>query len=262
MSVAAESGGAGENTRAPGRTRTASRRCRAWPLAGAGGLLMLLLLGGTGCAAVYNRDYGRVPFQPARHFHVQLLYPTDSPEKPINVGSLLVLPPVGNLSEEQENMFFLSLWQELQQILPGAIRAPKTDGPFAGYIRTDNIFLDDGRMAMGELERIGRLANTSHLLVVRIVEYRPYHPQRIAMEWSLLDVEKEQIVLIMVGGLDAAEQKVLVAADGFLRSRRARPYNTGNLDLLLRSPREYSGFAMAQAVDALKGRVRTDIRME
>ena len=217
----------------------------------AGGLAVAV-----GCTTATPRDFKSISFRQNEYFRVQFLLPEEVVERPIPVDSLLLLPPVGLADEEQATLLMLSIWQELQQILPGIVRTPRRDGPYVPYIGASNLMMDDGRLNEEELERIGRLAGTSHLLVARVINYRPYHPQSIIMEWVLLDVAKKQPVLIMAGSLDAAEQKVLNAAGNYVNNRRSEPTSAGSVDVLLRSPREYSRFAAAQAVDALKGWLR------
>lgn len=220
------------------------------------GLLVALLAHGAGCATGITRQFNHDSFRPNEHFRVQFLLPAGEVRRPVPIENLLLLPPVGFESEEQSIQWMLAMWQELQQNLPGIVRTPRTDGPYAPYTRADNLLMDDGRIDGDELERIGRMAGASHLLVARVINYRPYPPQCIIMEWILLDVEERQPVLILAGALDASEQKVRNAANQYVNNRRSEPSSSGNLDVLLRSPREYSRFASAQAADALKAWLR------
>ena len=189
---------------------------------------------------------------------MQFLLPEGSVDRPVPVESLLLLPPVGMATEEQSELLLLTAWQELQQNLPGVVRTPRVDGLYAPYTRAANLMKDDGRVDEAELERIGRLAASSHLLFMRVIQYRPYHPQSLIMEWILLDVKTRKPVLVLAGAMDAAEQKVQAAAGNYLRNRRSDPGTPGSLDTLLRSPREYCRFTCAQAVDSLKGWLRPE----
>ena len=222
----------------------------------AGSLLVVLLANGTGCTTGIKRQFNHDSFRPNEHFRVQFLLPEGIGERPVPIESLLLLPPVGLADEAQSLMFMLGMWQELQQNLPGIVRTPRTEGPFAPYTDASNLLMDDGRIDGDELERIGRLAGASHLLIARVIHYRPYHPQSIIMEWHLLDVKRKRQVLILAGAMDASEQKVLIAANNYVRSRRSDPTSSGSVDVLLRSPREYSRFTSAQAADALKAWLR------
>ena len=234
--------------------RIAAGFARGW----ASGLLAAGMLLGAGCVTGTPRNYLHDSFRPNEHFRVQFLLPEGQVERPVPIRSLLLLPPVGFESEEQSTQWMLALWQELQQNLPGIVRTPDPEGPYAPYTREGNLLMDDGRINEDELERIGRMADASHLLIARIIHYRPYHPQSIVMEWTLLDVQKKKRVLILAGGLDASEQKVLRAADQYVRQRRSDPTTAGSLDVLLRSPREYGRFAAAESVDALKSWLRPE----
>ncbi len=210
-----------------------------------------------GCAhSGRTRNFSQVGYRPTEHFRVQFLLPEGDLEKPVPIEQLLLLPPFGLASEAQSRMFYLSIWQELQQVLPGIVRSPRDDGPFGQYTTAGNLIMDDGRINEEELERIGRLAAASHLLVVRFVDYRPYHPQRVIMEWMLLDVKSRSTVLVVSGSLDAAERQVVNAVDYYIRSRRPVSQTSPDLDVTLRSPRQYSAFVAAASVDALKGWVR------
>jgi hypothetical protein len=194
-------------------------------------------------------------FPAADYFQVQVVTPGKASKQPSVISDLMLLPPIGNVPAELTESLWLAIWQEMQQVLPGVVRAPRRQGRYAPYIQTSNIMMDDGRMAIDELVRVGKLAQASHVLLPRIIDYRAYHPQRIVMEWLIVDVGRERALLSLVGGLDVSEQKVLISADAYLRERKAKPYNSANLDLLLRSPREFNNFAVAQAVEALRGRI-------
>ncbi len=218
-------------------------------------LLGYLAVAGSGCAARQGRDYGHVLFNSADFFQIQLVTPVGVGDSSVVINNLLLLPAVGDLPEELIDGMLLTLWQELQQIIPGAVSMPRERGRFAAYTTTANLLGDDGRPAVQEIVQLGHLTGSSHVLLPRIMDYRPYHPQRIVMEWMLFDVRRGQMVLLMVGNMDASEQRVLVAADTYLRQRKAREYSSSNLDMMLRSPRDFNGFAMAQAVSALKGKL-------
>ena len=235
------------------------RRVNPWALGrqwAGSGLLSLLIVLGAGCTTGVRRTFNHDAFRPNEHFRVQFLLPDGMVDRPVPIVSLLLLPPIGFQAEEQSQQWLLSIWQELQQNLPGIVRAPKNDGPYAPYIRADNLVMEDGRIDGNELERIGRMAGASHLLLMRVINYRPYPPQCIIMEWTLLDVKERRPILILAGGLDASEQKVLEAAKRYVRNRRSDPATAGNVEVLLRSPREYSRFAAAESADSLKAWVR------
>lgn len=218
------------------------------------GLLLLAVSHTFGCAARMGRDYGSVFFPTADYYRVQRVWPAGD-HAPVAVDRLLLLPPVGDVSPALSGLVTGHLHQELQQLIPGAVHIPEQRGAYADYTTKDNLVADDGKPIIEELVQMGRMAGASHVLLIRLFEFRPYPPQRIFMEWTLIDVQQQVARLLLIGGIDAAEQNVLVAADQFLRERRARPYNAENLDFLLRSPREYSSFAVAQAVNALRGHV-------
>lgn len=207
-----------------------------------------------GCAARLGRDYGHPVFPAAEYYQIQRVWSGEE-RGLLFIERLLVLPPRGDVPPVLAEVFLHSLRQELQQILPGVVQVPESRGGYASYLTEANLLYDSGWPSAEELARMGGMAGASHVLFVRLLDFRPYPPQRILMEWTLVDVEAEAERLLLVGGMDASEQVVLVAADRFLRERRALPYTTENLELLLRSPREYSSFAVSQAVNALKGYV-------
>jgi len=229
----------------------ASRRVAAF-LTGICGIW--LAWGCGGCAARLGRDYGSVFFPSADYYQVQRVGHDDR-AGPLPIERLLLTPPVGDVPHLLSEVLLGNLRQELQQVLPGVVHIPEDRGAYAPYVTVDNLVSEDGRPVLEELARVGGLAGASHVLFIRLHEFRPYPPQRIFMEWTLLDVRTRTLVLGLIGGMDASEQTVLVAADQFLRERRALPYTSESLDFLLRSPREYSKFAVVQAVGALKGHV-------
>jgi hypothetical protein len=221
------------------------------------GVWLAVLAGGCGTVGV-SRNYEHISYRPTEHFRVQFLLPEGTVDRPVPIDNLLILQPVGRMTDDQSRLLLLAIWQELQQNLPGIVRTPEIDGLFAPYTSADNLMRDDGRIDEAELERIGRLAGASHLLIARVINYRPYPPQSIIMEWILLDVAQKRKVLILAGAMDASEQKVRNAAVNYTYNRRSEPNAAGNVEVILRSPREYSRFAVAQAVDSLKGWLRPE----
>ncbi len=219
------------------------------------GFVAFLFCGSVGCAVRQGRDYGHVLFRPAPFFRVQLVHTSAAQEDVLIIRDLLLLPPVGEAPGDIVREFPLLLWQELQQVLAGAVRMPRPGGVYVQYADVNNLVSDHGLVNTEELARIGFLAGASHVLLPKIVDYRPYHPQRITMELLLLRVVDQSVVMVIVGSLDASEQRVLMAADSYLRHRKATPYDTENLDMLLRSPRAFTGFAMHEVVLVLKGKV-------
>lgn len=236
------------------KTRRSGRSGLSAAVLGAG----LMALSGGCMTGGTTRDFENVAYRPTEHFRVQFLLPEGTVDRPVPIDNLLILQPVGRMTDEQSRLLLLSIWQELQQSLPGIVRTPEIDGLYAPYTSAENLMRDDGRIDEAELERIGRLAGASHLLIARVINYRPYPPQSIIMEWILLDVQRKQKVLILAGAMDAAEQKVQAAAVNYTYNRRSDPNAAGNVDVILRSPREYYRFAVAQAVDSLKGWLRPE----
>lgn len=208
-----------------------------------------------GCVSRPGRDYGHLMFRADRYFQVQLVDSGLMNDEKIYVTTLLLLPPVGAMPEVMSEPFALTLWQELQQTLPGRVINLRENGRYAAYADSVNLLADSGHVMASEVVRLGKLADVTHVLLPRIVDYSPYHPQRMIMEWRLFDVHRERTVLIVVGGLDASEQRVMSRADSYLRDRKAKSYNAANLDMLLRSPREFNGFAIAEASEVLEERI-------
>ena len=218
-------------------------------------LAAMLFCGSVGCVVRQGRDYGHVLFRPSPFFRVQLLQTSETQDEVLEIGDLLLLPPVGEAPSDIVREFPLLMWQELQQVLAGAVRMPRPGGIYVQYADVNNLVSDHGRVHTAELARIGFLSGASHVLLPKIVDYRAYHPQRITMELLLLRVSDQSVAMVIVGSLDASEQRVLMAADSYLRHRKATPYDTANLDMLLRSPRAFTGFAMHEVVLALRGKV-------
>lgn len=208
-----------------------------------------------GCVTRPGRDYGHLMFKADDYFQVQVVDSGMLSDANVWVDDLLLLPPMGGIPDAMVSAFGMTLWQELQQILPGRVRSLRADGRYAGYADAINLLGDDGRVVDAEIVRLGKLARVSHVLLPRIIDYKPYHPQSMVMEWRLVDTRRERTIMIIAGGLDVSEQRVLSRADSYLRDRKAKPYTSNNLDMLLRSPRGFSGFVVAQAVDAFRGRI-------
>jgi len=210
----------------------------------------LLLL--SGCSTGLFQSKPRPFFSVQRYSDVQLKQMGEGAGKVMPVETLLLLEPIGGVSGRLAERIHLAVRQEMQTLLPGSVRTLEKNRMYERYTEASNLVLADGAIAADEVFKIGRAAKASHVMIVKIVDYRAYHPQRLMMEWVLFDVEKKQIGLVLSGGLDASEYDVELAAVDFMKGRRADPFTEAGLDVLLRSPREYVQFAVVQAVDVLK----------
>jgi len=218
--------------------------------------MLACLIFSAGCRSGGWRWGRHLPFYKQAYFSVQLLLPHMAEDDAIVVDSLLLPAPVGNIAEESIKNLHSAIRQELQQILPGSIRTLRKDGSYARYATEANLFLENGKISVDEGVRLGSVAGVSHVLVARVLDYRPYHPQRLVMDWYLLDVDNERLILLVSGGMDAAEHKTRQLAKQFYKARKADSDTDAGLDVMLRSPREYARFTVAQAVNALRGRVK------
>lgn len=209
-----------------------------------------------GCVTRRGRDFGHILVAPAEHYPMQISVVPEQQKQKTIITRVLVLPPVGELPADLRKQLHLIISQQLQQLIPGAVMSHALTSSLAAYTTTAALRTSDGQINLNEAVRLGRLTDASHVLMVDIIECRPYPPQKLAMEWTVIDTQKTVALIKMIGLCDAAEQNTLAAADRFLLSRRSRPYEKANLDLIMNSPREYHSFVVAVAVEMLKDYIK------
>lgn len=168
---------------------------------------------------------------------------------------ILLLPPMGKMTRKNMDAIRVSLYHAMRHRFPAEISYAKKDGRLAEYLAEDNLLLFDGTFNFQESGRLGRLLGASHVLCVRVCKLRPYPPQVLSLRFALVETESCQAVAEMSAIFDASEQQVVTQLGDYMQSRRARKFNQQNLDIMLRSPSEYTAFVMDRCLYAFADKV-------
>jgi hypothetical protein len=240
------------NRRVAGSTRLEqpSRRQGGRPVAGAAALAAVALFA-SGCLTKRGVDFGHWGRAPERIELVRVF--RADPNVTLETGTrVLVLPPVGSIAppDARQSMAH-NIMREMQYAAPVHPFQLETAALPARYWREDNVADTDGRFDLEEVVRIGDLFTAPYVLCVHVRAWRPYAPQVLALHMTLVDVAGRRPVAELHASFNAAEQQVVVAADDWLQARRARKYDAQSLDILLRSPSEFSAFVTARCVQRL-----------
>ncbi len=233
-----------------GRHHNANGWTNCGPVRLAAVLALLSALPLAGCVAKRGVDFGHWSRTPERIEPIRVMR-TDR-DAAFSVGDrLLVLTPVGKAAPPDARQGLLNnMIREIQHATPLHPFSLDSAVP-ARYWREDNIADAGGRFDLDEIVRLGALFNAPYALCVHVNAWRPYPPQVLALRMTLVDIAAGEPLAELNGSFHAEEQQVVVAMDDWLQARRARKYDAHNLDILLRSPAEYSAFVSARCVQRL-----------
>ncbi len=223
---------------------------RRWLLAGAGCMLSVF----AGCVLQRGIDFGHWAQSgediPLIRFVEPLGAPGNAPLKKV-----ALLPVLGGLAPEYLAMLDDHLLQESKFHFRVPLLTIDRQGKLGEYVTQANMLPMGDVWNTREAARLGQLVGVSHVLCSRVRSWQPYQPQQLVMDFALVETAFGATVLEMNAMFDARSQTTLLALDKYLRNRSARPYNRQNLDIILRSPAEYSGFVTAQCMGLLAEKI-------
>jgi len=205
-----------------------------------------------GCLAQRGIDFGHWAQAGERIPVIRLATSKANPELTGN-ESLLILPPTGPMSDDLLRDLHDDLCQEMRNYTSAEVVSASRNGVLRDYLTEDNILLTRDMPNRTEVARIGRLVGATHVLCTRVREFRAYPPQVLSLCLVLVATDSSNPVAELDAGFDAADQQVVIALGRYLQRRRARKYDSQNLDIMLRSPSEYRSFVSAECSRALAG---------
>jgi hypothetical protein len=208
------------------------------------GLAAVALAATCGCVALRGRDFGHWAGLGESTPLVRITQQT-GPVPLTGQEQVLLLPITGNLPSEAARTLQNYLYREACTYFPVNVQSLPAGCPAAEYASQDNLLKANALFNVREVGRLGAFFGASHVLSVHVREFRPYHPQVLALRLTLIDVASGRVALDMDAAFDATQQSVVMALAAHLQERRARKYDTQNLDLMLRSPSEYAAFVSA-----------------
>jgi hypothetical protein len=194
-----------------------------------------------GCVAKRGVSFGHWAMRGERINTIRVFIP-ENEQRLSGREKVLLFPPLGEMPAENLEQLQKHLHQEMLNYFMAPVYTLSRDGRMREYISEDNLLLAGGMFNTEEAGRIGKMLGATHSLCVLVRQFRPYPPQVLALSLVMVDNETCRMVAEMDATFDAAQQEVLIAADEYLQTRLAREYSSQNLDILLRSPTQYSGF--------------------
>jgi hypothetical protein len=205
---------------------------------------LLLAIGSAGCVSRRGIDFGHWARSPERIAVVRIVH-DDTATAITNRDTILVLPPVGAMDESIRTAFHRELFQQAQNAFPAAVLDLQMSPAWNAVLSDENMTADGRLLNYAEIARLGSLLGVSHVLCLRVRDYRPYQPQVLSVWAAVVDTRTKRAAVELSGCFDASEQQVVVAVGDYLQARQARKFDQQNLDILLASPTEYRAFVLA-----------------
>lgn len=212
----------------------------------------------SGCVAKRGVDFGHWARTGERINLIRVFKSVDI--KPFSgEETILVLPAIGSdMQPEARERLRRTLQDELRYYFSARIVGLDSKGPLGEYLQESDLKLAGDFSDMQEMGRIGTLVGASHVLYVQVRGYRPYPPQLLNLCLTLVETSTLKPAVELNASFDAGEQQVVLALGDYLQSRRARHYDTQNLDIMLNSPGEYSDFVSSACGRALADATLSD----
>ncbi|HBA84113.1 MAG TPA: hypothetical protein DCZ95_08475 [Verrucomicrobia bacterium] len=219
------------------------------------GALLGLFVGGAlafteGCVVKRGIDFGHWAAS-AEKIPLIRKYNVETSRLPGASARVALLPPINHMPEPTRTQFRDILLTDLRNHVPVQIFEVDEQGPLAEYVREDNLAPTVGVFDFQEAGRLGRLLGASHVLCVRVRDFRLHPPQVLALYLAMVETSSGQVIAEFDASYDASEQQVVMAMDDYLQSRRARGYDKTNLEIMMRSPMEFHSFVCTQCSRAL-----------
>ena len=164
---------------------------------------------------------------------------------------LLLLPVFGEADEPTLATFRTMLAEEARKCFPCQIHDVPASGRLAEYVAGENLRTATAQLNLGEISRLGRLLDVSHVMIADLRNVRLFPPQNLALHVAVVNVTTGQPIIEMDAAFSATEQQTVSALGEYLDRRQARQYDRTNLDLILRSPTEYGRFVLAECCRVL-----------
>jgi hypothetical protein len=175
---------------------------------------------------------------------------------------VLVVTIVPGRAAVERALFKESVIQEVRGALSNPVFAIGADDDVSEYVTPANLIAYGDVINVDEASRLGRLLGASHVLCVLVRSSRIYHPQLMSTSWVLVEAASSRTMLQLDCLLDAADLDTVREMGRYLMARRARPDDMQNLELMLRSPREYGRFVASLCSCALAESLYGGVRLK
>ena len=195
----------------------------------------------TGCVVKRGIDFGHWAGKP-QTIPLVRIYDVNESNMISSADSILLLPAVTDMPDANKAEFQSVMYKQMRNYFPPNIAEVDPVGPLAEFVRQDNLMPTLGLFDFGEAARIGQLLGVTHVLCVWVRDYRLHPHQLRALTMAIVNSDTAEPVGRLDATFDASEQQVVQAVADYLESRTAREYDKVQLDIVLRSPYEYSMF--------------------
>lgn len=157
-------------------------------------------------------------------------------------AQILLLPPMGAARPDVRRTFQQQLFSSAQRHFKAPIQLAAADSAYADYLSESNLMRPDGSLNLPEIASIGRLMKTSHVVCPSIREFRPYHPQKISLSITVVQVETGKITAELSGIFDANDPIVQNCFRDYRNDNKTKDSSPNDLRIDLRSPALFQTF--------------------
>ncbi len=198
-----------------------------------------------GCVVHRGKDFGSY-LGTGEQTKITQVYNVEKAPHPNSKQTIVLLPLLGNMTASFSTNFQAMLVHEAQRYFEPRIVMIRPGDMLAEYAGEENIAPNPGFIYFNEVSHLGKLLGVDYILIVWVRNVRIYTPQDINLYFAMVDVQTGKILGEMDAHFHAADQRVLIALEDYLQSRRARPFSRQQLDVMLQSPREYQLFVASE----------------
>ena len=197
----------------------------------AAGLLALFL---TGCATPETTPVPAIPHSPVRVYI--------SENTLTNVQQTLLLPPMGIDDPLTRDRLQQQLFSSARRHFAKPLRVVSPGSAYSNYITERNLMNSDGTLNAPEVVMIGTLMNATHVICPIFEEIRPYSPQKITLNITIVDTETGQTPGELSAVFDARESDIREWFMDYSFRHKADGETEDDLNMKLRSPAEFQAF--------------------
>ena len=153
-----------------------------------------------------------------------------------------MLPPLGIKDSATRKQIEQKLFQGARRHFINPLKTVNPNSAYANYISEKNLMNSDGTLNISEVVVVGQLMNVSHVICPIFKEIRPYHPQRISLQLTVIDTRTGETPAELSGVFDLRDQDI---QDWFERYQKRLGNNDINDDTIRQnshSPNEFQSF--------------------
>ncbi len=203
-----------------------------------------------GCVLQRGVDFGSRAGR-AEDIPIIRVYNVEPESWPARNQTILLLPPLGAVTQEYRDSLQRDLQEEFQKYFNARVSDISPKGKMEEYVSGKNLAPESGFFDFEEIKRLGTLMQADYVGCTWVQEIRPYPPQILSLYITILDVSRGVLLAELDATFNASEQKVVVALEDYLQRRRSRSFDLNSLNFMLQSPSEFHLFAVSECCRAM-----------